>query len=366
MASFPSPSLPVLRGTAKCSKGERVFLQLRFGVIKGCHSRFCHQIPSIQWQIVLQSANLRHDLQTLSISLELGDESRSLTFRTLAVYQTWLNAINKCQDWLLDNFYTFHEELGRGGFAVVHRAVHVESQKSFAVKSIPTNELNQRNREYNNGEICVLTTLQHPSLISADEVLYEDIAIHVVMPLMRGGSLSKFIHKHTPISELQLRVIAREILVAVAFLHTNGIVHRDIKMSNMLCEDDQWPPQVKLADFGIAGFRQPHGYYLPNSGRGAPHYSALQDRELRLSGPSSDIWACGCVLYKAIAGSYPFKSFPASRSVELRPPDFETPHWIDLSELGINFIQSLLDLDPDRRPSAANALQHKWMKIEIL
>lgn len=362
MCRTSSHSLPVLQGLVRTSDDSKVYLKLQYGILSGHRAR-SRKREVVEWNVLVKKATIECTAKNITVSTT-HSEPRTFIFKKITMANTWLCALQKSQEWTLCQYYDVGDMLGSGGFALVCEAIHLSSGKPCAVKTIDTTLSRPGIEECNRAEIRSLTTLSHPNIIQASDVLFDDDAIHIAMPYMRGGSLSEYTLRHAPFSEEKARIIFRPLLNAVTYLHEKGVVHRDIKMSNLLCELDEWPPHIKLADFGISGFKNSDGDYLPTGSRCAPHYAELEKRDGRLSGPASDVWACGAILYRIIEGRYPFRCYLNSNRVEFCPLDFVDIKWKSVSKEMKAFIRLLLHEDPDQRPTAAEAVDNEWMKFD--
>jgi calcium-dependent protein kinase len=155
----------------------------------------------------------------------------------------------------LSSHFELSSVLGSGHFGVVRKArrLHVSSPqgKWFAVKSLEKAPLSDT-CELIRSEIRTLRNLDHPNVVRLYEVYDNAQHIHMVTELCGGGSLQEHLDKFGRISEQQTRQILRQLLSAIQYLHKQDIVHRDIKLSNVLFSSSASDATVKLIDFGLA------------------------------------------------------------------------------------------------------------------
>lgn len=163
------------------------------------------------------------------------------------------------------------------------------------------------------------------------------------------------------------RLIMRQILSGVRYLHENSIVHRDIKPENVLCATKEWPLHVKLTDFGLSNFIDDASDDSSSallSHVGTSFYLAPEIVGKEGYGPAVDIWASGVVLYIMLCGRFPFwgkTDIEYMRSLS-QGPSMVGEGWDEVSDLGKSFLKDLLQLDPKRRLNAQKALNHPWVR----
>ncbi|MBX3471025.1 MAG: serine/threonine protein kinase, partial [Planctomycetes bacterium] len=196
--------------------------------------------------------------------------------------------------------FELREELGRGAFAVVHRAWDASRQAEVALKVLLRVE--PRAAERFRREAEVLGRLRHPNIVAALESGAADGQPFIVEELVRGPTLSAVARtRPAPGKAAQL---ARGIAAAVAHAHAAGVVHRDLKPDNVVVDAAGRP---RVLDFGIAGLLGAEGpaLTLPGAPLGTPGYMAPE--QVRGSAtPASDVYAVGGVLYELLCGRAPF------------------------------------------------------------
>ena len=157
-------------------------------------------------------------------------------------------------------------------------------------------------------EIYILAGMEHPNIMRLFEVLDNSLRCHLVMEYCNGKNLHQFIRSKKPkkhITEAEAKPIFRQIVSAVAYMHDLGLVHRDLKLENILINDFAGLNEIKLIDFGFATNCQ-EGHKL-SMFCGTPCY---MDPDLvnhrKYNGQAVDIWALGVILYLLITGGVPF------------------------------------------------------------
>ncbi|KAM7147403.1 phosphorylase b kinase gamma catalytic chain, liver/testis isoform 3-T3 [Molossus nigricans] len=183
---------------------------------------------------------------------------------------------------------------------------------------------------------------------------------------MRKGELFDYLTEKVALSEKETRSIMRSLLEAVSFLHANNIVHRDLKPENILLDDNM---QIRLSDFGFSCHLEP-GEKLRDL-CGTPGYLAPEILKCSMDethpgyGKEVDLWACGVILFTLLAGSPPFwhrRQILMLRMIMEGQYQFNSPEWDDRSNTVKDLISRLLQVDPEERLTAQQALQHPFFE----
>ncbi|MDQ1396920.1 MAG: serine/threonine protein kinase, bacterial, partial [Acidimicrobiaceae bacterium] len=201
----------------------------------------------------------------------------------------------------------------------------------------------------------ILVELQHPNLASVIDLVVEDGALAIVMELIPGGDLRQILSVPGGLRPRQAFTIAAQIAGALAYVHQAGVVHRDVKPENVLLEEvPGGDPRVRLTDFGIASLAHAGDAESGSPWLGTPRYLAPELPRGEAPGPASDMYALGCLLYEMLTGRTPFESeYPAA--LLWRHANEEVPPIIGLPSNAERLLSSLLEKEPTRRPSAAEA-----------
>eukprot|EP01098_Paradermamoeba_levis_P012235 TRINITY_DN5308_c0_g1_i3.p1 TRINITY_DN5308_c0_g1~~TRINITY_DN5308_c0_g1_i3.p1 ORF type:complete len:190 (+),score=39.47 TRINITY_DN5308_c0_g1_i3:391-960(+) len=154
---------------------------------------------------------------------------------------------------------------------------------------------------------------------------------------------------------------SRQALEAVAYLHENKIVHRDIKPENLLLDSHG---NLKLTDFGLSSLYSTQGLMLTCCG--TPDYVAPEVLKCEMGGydMEADMWSLGVVLYFMLCEHLPFDNLNQDNlfeSIMRGDYDFPEQYWADVSESAKDLVQRLLVVDPMKRFTAKQALQHPWI-----
>ncbi|MEU0741011.1 serine/threonine-protein kinase [Streptomyces sp. NPDC006134] len=256
---------------------------------------------------------------------------------------------------LIAGRYRLQDRLGRGGMGVVWRATDQLLGRQVAVKELPFDDTlsaaqARRRRERTLREARAVAQLSHPNVIVVHDVVEHDQRPYIVMELVDGGSLADRVAAHGPVDVREAARIGVALLGALRTAHAAGVLHRDVKPSNVLIAEDG---RVVLTDFGVAHVAGTSTLTENGTLVGSPEYTAPERMSGVRTGPESDLWSLGALLCAALSGTSPFHRdslggvLHAVVSAEIRPPAQAGPL--------LPVVQGLLERDPDRRLDAARA-----------
>lgn len=254
--------------------------------------------------------------------------------------------------------YEVHEQIGRGKQGVtVFRCTLRSTGQAFAVKRVP------RQLEYSYAnEWAIVQTLQGSSqLIQVLDVIEGPKTFDYIMELARGGDLFEWIATHGAICEGRARPLFAGLLDALEQVHSKGLVHRDIKLENILLmnQDPSAPDHVRLADFEFC-------VASPATGTvGSIAYAAPETLVDESYTTAVDVWAAGVALYGMLSASSPFDcpddaSATADR-IRTGLHCFEEGFWAQTSSAAKDLLNGLLHPDPACRLNLAAARVHPWL-----
>ncbi|KIM40164.1 hypothetical protein M413DRAFT_413516 [Hebeloma cylindrosporum] len=269
--------------------------------------------------------------------------------------------------------YDVGNDLGKGSFATVRRAVHRETGKWFAVKMIEPSKATKHGRSTKTStfarEISIMEKLEHPNICKFVEVfVQDDNSINLVLELIEGGDLLEHILKSGGLCEVDACDITYQICDALAYIHSKGITHRDLKPENVLLTTHK-PPIVKVADFGLA--KVVDSLTMLRTMCGTPSYLAPEVvKQENREGYDNlvDSWSVGVIVFSMLTNSGPFiedENEEVRTRIIKRTIDWKTLENKAVSQDAFRFVRQLLVEDPLRRLSLTNALRHPWLRDHV-
>ena len=264
-------------------------------------------------------------------------------------------AARRAEKLLRVGLYELDNVLGKGNFAIVRLGVHKLTKTKVAVKIVDKADLDADNLKKISREIEIMRKLSHRHIIQLYQVMETESMIYIVTEFAANGEIFDHLVRNGRMSEGEACRVFTQILSAVKYCHTHGVVHRDLKAENLLLDREN---NIKLADFGFANFYSPTD--LLSTWCGSPPYAAPELFEgKQYVGPKADIWSLGVVLYVLVSGSLPFDGATLQ---ELRSRvvgcQYRVPFF--LSEQCEQLLKGLLVIDPERRLSLEQIASHQW------
>ncbi|XP_024028968.1 CDPK-related protein kinase isoform X2 [Morus notabilis] len=213
-------------------------------------------------------------------------------------------------------------------------------------------------------EVKILRALTgHSNLVQFYEAFEDSDNVYIVMELCEGGELlDRILSRGGKYTEDDAKAVMAQILKVVAFCHLQGVVHRDLKPENFLYTTKDENSMLKAIDFGLSDFVKPDEKL--NDIVGSAYYVAPEVLH-RAYSTEADVWSVGVIAYILLCGSRPFWARTESgifRAVLKAGPSFDEQPWPSLSLEAKDFVKRLLNKDPRKRMTAAQALSHPWIR----
>lgn len=249
-----------------------------------------------------------------------------------------------------------------GSFATVKSAVSKADNTRWAVKCIDKASLSAEDEEALRVEVEVLQVVEHPNIVKLKEVFDCQKTFYMVMEEMSGGELFDRIVEKEKYSEKEASCVVQKLAGALLYCHAKGIAHRDLKPENLLYQSTEPDAEIKIADFGLAKLVK--GDSLMQTACGTPGYVAPEILEGRPYGAEVDLWSLGVIAYILLCGFPPFydeNNAALFASIKSGVFDFPSPYWDCVSASAKDLISRLLVVDPKKRLTAANVLEHPWI-----
>jgi calcium-dependent protein kinase len=250
------------------------------------------------------------------------------------------------------NQYRFTEEiLGEGAFSQVKKCFDAQGHP-VAIKCVRLADL-RSDLHLIKREVQILQKVRHPAIVKFLGCFEDPEHIYIVTELCEAGNLMNRISQMGTLQEKEVQNMSRSLLEALRYMHAMTICHRDLKPENILFTKDGHP---KIVDFGLARVLEQARVV---SIVGTPYYLAPEVTEGKYN-TKCDMWSLGVLLFYALVGHLPFEGTDweeLRRNVMAR----NISDWGQVSQQGKMFILKLLQINPNVRVSAAEALQDVWI-----
>lgn len=258
--------------------------------------------------------------------------------------------------------------LGTGHHGSVRSCTNRITGQKYAVKTICKNDQAVKPGGLAR-EIMLLHEMKHESILQLVDVFEDAEYVHLVTHLCSGGELfDKIVEKSSSnngaacFTEEEAASILHQLLTAVSYMHTHDVVHRDIKPENILFETSDKDSPIQVIDFGLARHHFDHEPPMTTV-LGTPYYIAPEVLRNKYD-KSCDLWSVGVIAYILLCGYPPFNgnnNDETHRAVSHGVYYFPSREWKGTSRESRDFIRQLLKMDPSKRMTAEEALNHPWI-----
>ena len=276
--------------------------------------------------------------------------------------------ITDISEFLPSKKYKILDKLGSGSFGKVFLAQNKYTKEKVAMKEIKKANKDLLSDGEIKDEIDILKSLDHPDIVRIIESFNTKDSYVLVTEYCEGGELYDQVRNQ--LSETQIAVIFKQLLSGLAYLHSHNIVHRDLKLENILIQEIEKSKttgedlfNIKIIDFGTA--RIFDNKKKPQSIVGSSYYIAPEVLNQKY-GKECDLWSVGVILYMFIVGHAPFDGCDDEEitgNIQKGIYKKDDKRWKKASKEVKDLIQKLLIYNPQKRLTALQALRHPWFKI---
>nr|XP_015200858.1 PREDICTED: maternal embryonic leucine zipper kinase isoform X1 [Lepisosteus oculatus]XP_015200859.1 PREDICTED: maternal embryonic leucine zipper kinase isoform X1 [Lepisosteus oculatus] len=254
-------------------------------------------------------------------------------------------------------YYELYETIGTGGFAKVKLGRHILTGEKVAIKIMDKKELGDDLPRVKT-EIEAMKNLSHQHVCRLYHVIETTKKIFMILEYCPGGELFDYIIAKDRLSEDETRIFFRQIVSAMAYVHSQGFAHRDLKPENLLIDENR---NLKLIDFGLCA--KPKGgleYHLMTC-CGSPAYAAPELIQGKAYiGSEADVWSMGVLLFALLCGYLPFDDDNMMVLYKkITRGKYDNPRW--LSPGSVLLLNQMMQVDPKRRITVRQLLNHPWM-----
>uniref|UniRef100_A0A0K8SWP2 Myosin light chain kinase, smooth muscle n=2 Tax=Lygus hesperus TaxID=30085 RepID=A0A0K8SWP2_LYGHE len=255
------------------------------------------------------------------------------------------------------------EELGKGRYGVVHRIRDKINGKKYAAKVVRC--IKQQDKDKVAQELDIMNSLRHPKLLQLVAAYENPRDVTLVLELITGGELfERVVADDFTLTERDCILFMRQICEGVAYMHSQSVVHLDLKPENIMCTTRN-SHDIKLIDFGLA--QKLSGDQPVRVMFGTPEFIAPEIINYEPIGTQTDMWSVGVICYVLLSGLSPFmgdndaETFANITRAEF---DFDDGDFDSISQTAKDFISELLVKRKEDRLTAEECLAHRWMSQE--
>lgn len=238
--------------------------------------------------------------------------------------------------------------------------LHRKTLRPVAIKVIDKLRFPTKQEAQLKNEVAILQNINHHGVVNLERMFETPERIFVVMEKLKGDMLEMILSVGR-LNERVTKFIVTQILVALKHLHSQNIVHCDLKPENVLLSSDAEFPKVKLCDFGFARIIGEKSFR--RSVVGTPAYLAPEVLRNKGYNRSLDMWSCGVIIYVSLSGTFPFNE-DEDINEQIQNAAFMYPPnpWKEISSSAIDLINNLLQVKQRKRYTVDKSLMHPWLQ----
>ena len=255
--------------------------------------------------------------------------------------------------------YKQGDVLGEGGFAKCYEFTDCQSGQTLAAKVIPkTSLVKEKTKEKLLTEIKVHKKMSHKYIVGFEKFFEDSVNAYILLEMCHCKSMMELMERKKRLSEPEAQYFFSQILSAVKYMHTNKVIHRDLKLGNIFLDKYM---RVKIGDFGLAA--EVLGSERKTTICGTPNYIAPEILENRGHSYEVDMWSCGVILYTLLIGIPPFETSDVKTTYrKIQENRYSFPSDIKISDSAKKLIKRLLSSDPKARPTIDETINDEFMK----
>ena len=286
------------------------------------------------------------------------------------IYEKWVNALKIILKYKnIYEQYIFKEIIGKGKNCIVFHAYDIKNKRDVAIKRINKSFLTFEDLSLIKTEIDTLKVCQHPYVVKLYEIIETYNEINIVLEHCELGNLYYYLnHMKFRLSEEEIAKYIHDISKAVYSMHNLGIIHRDLKLSNIALTKHNNKIEIRILDFGLSKILGPN--QLCDEGYGTPGYAAPEVINRYKYSFEADVWSIGVIAYFLCSGKLPFDYVRKGRvekdiieNTLLDDVKFDNTFIKKYSKFAVKFIKDLMNKNTFKRPNIREVLEHEWLQL---
>ena len=289
---------------------------------------------------------------------------------SLQIYKEWINNLKILLKYKnIYQQYIFHQIVGKGKNSIVFSAYDTINKRQVAIKRIVKSALTLEDLSLIQTEVDTLKVCQHPYVVKLYEIIETYNEVNIVLEYCELGNLFYYLNKKNfVLSEEQIATYVHDISKAVYSMHNLGIIHRDLKLSNIALTTKNKKVEIRILDFGLSKILGPNQFC--NEGYGTPGYAAPEVINRYNYSYEADIWSIGVICYFLCMKKLPFdykrngqNELDMVENTLLDEVKFDYNTIRKYSKYAEKFIRDLMNKNYDERPNITEVLEHPWFKL---
>jgi len=267
-------------------------------------------------------------------------------------------------EFVLGDYVFSRKKIGKGAFSVIYKGTHKISNKVFAIKEISYENLSKIKNTIKR-EFTVMKKLNHPHIIKLHEVFFDNDNknVYLVLDYYEKGDLCKFLDGK-PLKEKYAKKYMRQLALGLEYLHRNSIIHRDLKLKNILVTNSN---DIVISDFGFA--RNGDNETMFDTMCGSPMYMAPEIMNQKVYDNKSDLWSVGVIMYELLFGTTPYHAknmIELMKKIKRRDVNIPNEYRNLITEDCRDLLFSLLNKNPKKRITWESFFKHPWFNRDEL
>ena len=286
------------------------------------------------------------------------------------IYSKWIDALKIILKYKnIYEQYNFRKIIGKGKYCTVFYAYDTLNKRKAAIKKINKELLSLEDLSLIQTEVDTLKVCQHPYVVKLYEIIETYNEVYIILEYCELGNLYSYLKKTSfKLTEEEIVTYIHDISKAVYSMHNLGIIHRDLKLSNIALTNHNNKNEIRILDFGLSKILGPN--QCCNEGYGTPGYAAPEVIYRYNYSFGADVWCIGVISFFLCEGNLPFDYIRSGRKEKdiientlLDEVNFSKKTILKYSKNAIKFIKDLMNKNVHKRPNIKEVLEHEWLQL---